>query len=330
MQIIRPRGVARRVSLAATAAAVIVGIAGCGLQPSNSSVLIGEPGSVQAYESLEGVEITVGAKDFTEQLVLGNMMSTLLATAGATVTNRSNTAGSNTVREASLSGDFDITPEYTGTGWVSYLGHAQPIRESPEAQWKAVAEEDERENDLVWLPPSPMDNTYAFAMGPEAAERLDISTLSDLRSLPQEELTFCVESEFATRDDGFVPMLKAYGLTPQQIGEEVRLGTGQIYQATADGECNFGEVFTTDGRIPALELTVLEDDKQFFPLYNMTQVVNGDLLDDHPEIAEIFEQVNPKITNEVMLELNAKVDVDGEDPGEVAFDWLVDEGFITE
>ena len=107
------------------------------------------------------------------------------------------------------------------------------------------------------------------------------------------------------------------------------LDTGVVYTATADGDCNFGEVFTTDGRIPALNLRVLEDDKQFFPLYNLTEVINSELLAAHPELAEIFAQLNPKVTNEVMLTLNAKVDNDGEDPALVARDWLVEEGLLT-
>ena len=93
-----------------------------------------------------------------------------------------------------------------------------------------------------------------------------------------------MESEFASRNDGFVPMLQAYGLNRDAIGRVTTLDTGVIYTATADGECNFGEVFTTDGRIPALKLRVLEDDKNFFPLYNLTEVVNTKLLQGTPRI----------------------------------------------
>lgn len=302
--------------------------AGCGLKPANSGVLEADPGSVQHYDSLEGVDITVASKEFTEQLVFGNMIATVLTAAGAKVTNRSGTTGSSNVRRGLTEGTFEVTPEYTGTGWITYLGHSKPITESPEAQWKAVAEEDKKKNNLIWLPPAPMNNTYAFAMGPDAADELGITKLSQLTTLSPDELTFCVDTEFLSRSDGFKPMLKHYGMSFSDV-KSTTLGIGQIYQATAEGgTCNFGEVFTTDGRIKALDLTVLEDDKRFFPLYNMTEVVNGDLLEDHPEIADIFAQINPKLTNETMLELNARVDVDGEDPAEVARDWLVEEGFV--
>lgn len=302
--------------------------AGCGLKPANSGVLEADPGSVEHYDSLDGVDITVASKEFTEQLVFGNMIATVLTAAGAQVTNRSGTTGSANIRRGLVDGTFEITPEYTGTGWITYLGHDKPITESAKAQWKAVAEEDKQKNNLVWLPPAPMNNTYAMAMGPDAADKLGISTLSELATVAPDDLTFCVDTEFLSRSDGFKPMLKHYGMSFSDV-KSTTLGIGQIYQATAQGDCNFGEVFTTDGRIQALDLTVLEDDKKFFPLYNMTEVVNGDLLEDHPEIADIFAEINPKLTDDVLRKLNARVDVDGEDPAEVARDWLVDEGFVT-
>nr|MBA2695508.1 glycine betaine ABC transporter substrate-binding protein [Actinomycetota bacterium] len=287
-----------------------------------------EPGAIQHYESLEGVEITVAGKNFTEQLILGNLLATVLSTAGADVTNQSNTPGSNSVREGLLNGNIDISYEYTGTGWLSYLGHEKPIP-GEQAQFEAVRDED-LENGLTWLPPAPMNNTYAFAIREDKAEELGITKLSELASLPKEEVTFCVESEFASRNDGFPNMLTTYNLTNADIGEVTTLDTGVVYQATADGDCNFGEVFTTDGRILALDLRVLEDDKDYFPLYNVTPVVQTDLIEAHPEIAEIFGKINPKITNEAMLELNAKVDVDGMDSAVVAKEWLVSEGLLNE
>jgi len=317
------RGLRMFIGTMAAAAAV----AGCGLESASGTVLAAEPGSIQHYDSLDGVKITVAAKDFTEQLILGNMLSIILSAAGADVTNMTNTPGSFGVRQALVSGDADVVPEYTGTGWINYLGHEDPIR-GAEAQWRAVNEEDQA-NGLTWLPPAPMNNTYAFAIRESAAERLGVTRLSDLATLPRSELTFCVESEFASRNDGFVPMLETYGLSKDQLGDVTTLDTGVIYTATANGDCNFGEVFTTDGRIPALDLRVLEDDKQFFPLYNLTEVVNSELLAKHPELAEIFGQLNPKLTNDVMLALNARVDNDGEDPALVARSWLVKEGLLS-
>lgn len=314
-----------RISALAMVTAVV--IAGCGLRSASGAVLEARPGTIQHYDSLEGVEVTVAAKDFTEQLILGNMVSIILNAAGADVTNMTNTPGSFGVRQAMLDGTANVSPEYTGTGWINYMGNEQPIKD-PVAQWQAVNDADQAHN-LTWLPPAPMNNTYAFAIRESEAERLGVTKLSDLSRLPRGDLTFCVESEFANRNDGFVPMLQTYGLTRGDLGRVTHLDTGVIYTATANGDCNFGEVFTTDGRIPTLNLRVLADDKQFFPLYNLTEVIATDLLDAHPELAEIFAQLNPRLTNETMMTLNAKVDSDGDDPAIVARDWLISEGLLT-
>ncbi|WP_448433780.1 glycine betaine ABC transporter substrate-binding protein [Mycolicibacterium setense] len=302
-------------------------VTGCGLRSASGAVLEAKPGTIQHYDSLEGVPITVTAKDFTEQLILGNMVSIILNAAGADVTNMTNTPGSFGVRQAMLDGTANVSPEYTGTGWINYMGNEQPIKD-PVAQWQAVDEAD-KANNLTWLPPAPMNNTYAFAIRESEAQRLGVTKLSDLSRLPRHDLTFCVESEFANRNDGFVPMLQTYGLTRGDLGRVTHLDTGVIYTATANGDCNFGEVFTTDGRIPTLNLRVLEDDKQFFPLYNLTEVIATDLLDAHPELAEIFAQLNPRLTNETMMMLNAKVDSDGDDPAIVAREWLIEQGLLT-
>jgi osmoprotectant transport system substrate-binding protein len=198
-------------------------VAGCGLQSASGTVPKAAPGSITHHQSLEGVPITVAAKDFTEQLILGNMLSIILEVAGADVTNMTNIPGSFGARQAMLSGTANVSPEYTGTGWINYMGHEDPIKD-PVGQWKAVDQED-RANGLTWLQPSPMNNTYAFAIRESEADRLGVTKLSDLARLDRSELTFCVESEFASRNDGFEPMLKTYGLSRAQLGNIVNLDT---------------------------------------------------------------------------------------------------------
>jgi len=322
-----------RVQAAGVAAVAVLGAyasSGCGLQSVNAYIPPADPGSIEHYDSLEGVEITVGGKDFTEQLILGNMLAVIFSVAGADVTNQSGIAGSVSARNAMLSGDVHIEYEYTGTAWITYLEHANPIPDRIK-QWEAVKEEDLAENNLAWLEPAPMNNTYAMAIRSEKAEELGVETLSDVVKLPIEEQTYCIESEFKDRADGFRGMLQTYGSSLEDIpdGNIEDLDTGIIYTATDEGDCNFGEVFTTDGRIQALDLTVMTDDKNFFPLYNVSPVVNGDLLEEHPEIAEILNPVSAKLTTEVMQKLNAEVDVEGREPSLVARDWLREQGFVT-
>lgn len=322
----------RRVSAAAAVAVALAGTASCGLRGANQFIPPAAPGSIKPIEGMEGVPVTVGSKNFTEQLILGKIAGIIMQTVGADVEDKTNLAGSVAARQAQLGGAVDMEYEYTGTAWISYLGHDKPVK-GRIPQWKAVKQEDLAKNDLVWLKPAPMNNTYAFATPRKTAKRLGVSKLSDLKSLPTKELTFCVEAEFNSRNDGFRPMLKTYGLT---YGKDVPqsnvtvLDTGVIYNVTARGKrCNFGEVFTTDGRILALDLVVLEDDRHFFPLYNVAPVFRKEFISQHPQLRDVFNRVSEKITTKTMLKLNAQVDVQGRDPALVARDWLVKEGFVS-
>jgi len=321
----------RRVAVGAGALLLSATAASCGLQSASAYIPAAEPGSIETQASLDGVEVVVGSKNFTEQLILGKMAAIILQVAGADVVDKTNLAGSVASRQAQVAGDVDMVWEYTGTAWITYMGHTKPIP-GRIPQWKAVAKEDLRQG-LVWLEPAPMNNTYAFATPEKTQKKLGITKLSELKSLPTDQLTFCVESEFFSRSDGFKPMLKKYGLeygTDVPRGNVTILDTGVVYSVTAQGGvCNFGEVFTTDGRILALNLAVLQDDRQFFPLYNVAAVFREELLDAHPELEQIFDSVSREITTKTMLELNAQVDVEGADPALVARDWLREKGFVN-
>lgn len=275
---------------------------------------------------LDGASVSVGSKNFTEQILLGKMATILLKSAGASVTDMTNVPGAATSRQAQLDGDIDFQWEYTGNGWINYLGHDDPILD-PEELYRAVRDGD-RANGLEWLSPGAMNNTYGFATPEATAQRLGVHSRSDVAALPKDELTFCVESEFASRNGGFEPMLEAYGLSPTDVKKSV-MDTGAVYQATADGACNFGEVFTTDGRIKSLNLRVLEDDLPFFPKYNLSGVVRQDLLDEYPQIEDLFAPVVAELDDDTMIDLNARIDVDGEEPVDVALDWLEEKGFLS-
>lgn len=323
----------RRNRTAATlaAGAAALSLAGCGLQPATGYVPAVAPAAIEPVEGAEEVSVTVGSKNFTEQLILGKIAVLALRAAGFQVTDSTNIPGSVAAREGQLAGDTDMQWEYTGTAWVVYMGQ-QGIPDQQE-QWQAVHDAD-LENGLTWLPPAPMNNTYGFAMGPDAAAELGITSLSEIKDLPVEERTFCVESEFRSRDDGLEPMLEHYGIpldSPDGVpSENIRvMDTGAIYAATASGACNFGEIFTTDGRILALDLTVLEDDEAYFPSYNVAPYLDTELVEQFPRIADVFEQITPLLTDELLIELNARVDVDGEEPADVALDWMVSEGLVT-
>ena len=318
---------------AAALLAVTTLLTGCGLESANTFTPQAQPAQIEPIPGADGAEVVVGTKNFTEALILGKIAVIALQAAGFDVTDRSGIPGAAPARAAMLDGEVEVQWEYTGTGWLNYLGMPTGIPDRQE-QYEAVRDAD-LANGLTWLPPAPANNTYAFAVRSEAVPELGgIDSLSDIAALPVEERTFCVESEFATRSDGFEPMLEAYGIPlgdPQGVPRDNVniLDTGAVYTATDNGLCNFGEVFTTDGRIPALDLTVLEDDRAFFPAYNVAPVVLTETLERHPGIADVFAQITPLLTDDVLQQLNARVDVDGEDPADVALDWLVSEGLVA-
>lgn len=320
--------------IAAMGAVGMLALSGCGLQPSTAAPPNIGPGSLQPVEGAEGQRIVITSKNYTEQLILSKIAVMTAEAAGFDTVDMANVPGSQQVRRLMLSGETDMFYEYTGSAWLTYMGHEQGIKDQRE-QWQAVKDEDAK-NGLTWGPPAPMNNTYAFAVNREFAQKYGITKLSDIKEeVPVNERNFCVETEFNSRQDGLDPMLQTYGIprgAPDGVPEnEVSImDTGSIYAATGSGDCSFGEVFTTDGRIPALDLVVLEDDKHFFPNYNVAPVINTEFLEKYPELMDRFDQVDEKITNEMLMDLNRQVDVDGKDPGEVAKQWMISEGFISE
>jgi osmoprotectant transport system substrate-binding protein len=318
----------RRTGLAV--AGPLLAAAGCGLTSGSPLTDDVEPGSIGRGEPLKGAHLTVTSKSFTEQLILGSIMGIAFEAAGADVIDRTGIQGSIGSREAVRKGDADAGYEYTGTAWITYLGHSKPITD-PQEQWEAVKKEDAG-NGLVWLPPSTLDNTYALAMNQENAKKYGTKTMSDVAKLAKSDpgaVKLCVEVEFANRADGLPGMQKAYGMNVP-ARNITQMDTGIIYTQTAKGNCTFGEVFTTDGRIKSMNLVVMDDDKKFFPNYNVAPMINAKSLKEWPAIAEVLNPVTAKLNNSVAQTLNAKVDVDGEDPHQVALDWLVEEGFIKE
>ncbi len=282
--------------------------------------------------TLDGANITVGSKDFDEQLVLGNITKLALANAGATVTDQINLGGTNVAREALTSGQIDTYWEYNGTAWISFFGNTKPIPDRQE-QYQAVADQDLKENNLVWLKPAEFNNTYALAFSTAAADQLgNPKTLSDLATLIKEkpnEASLCVETEFNSRDDGLPGMEKAYGFKFPESQVTV-LDTALVYTAAAKQDpCNFGEVFTSDGRVVGLDLTVLEDDKGFFPLYNPSPVFTKAIYDQYgPQLDAIFNPISAALTQDAINKMNAAVSVDLQRPEDVAKDWLTENGFI--
>ncbi|WP_369236077.1 glycine betaine ABC transporter substrate-binding protein [Streptomyces sp. R21] len=317
-----------RRALVLTLAGALVLASGCGLQSGSPMVDDVGPGSIGKGEPLKGAHLTVTSKEFTEQLILGAIMGIAFQAAGADVLDRTGIQGSIGAREAVKSGDADGMYEYTGTAWITYLGNSEPITD-PQKQWQAVHDADLK-NGLTWLPPSSLNNTYALAMNQDNSKKYGTKTLSDVAALAKSDpgaVTLCVESEFANRADGLPGMEKKYGMS-LPAGNITQMDTGIIYTQVKKGSCTYGEVFTTDGRIKSMNLAVMQDDKKFFPNYNVAPEINSKALKEHPEIAEVLDPITKRLNNTVAQTLNAKVDVEGQDPHQVALDWMKAEGFV--
>ena len=310
----------------AALAAVGLTLSACSLDSEPEA----KSGDLAENASLDGATLTVGGKEFTEQLILCEVTAQALESAGADVERKCGLTGSNTTHAALKSGNIDMYWEYTGTTWISYLKHTDPIPDA-QKQYDAVAEEDLKKNGIEWLDPAQYNSTYAIAVASDTADELGIKTLSDYAELANskpEDATMCVNSEFEARNDGLPGLAKKYGFDlPAESVKTIAMGT--IPKAVSEGDpCNFGDMTSVDGRIPALDLVVLEDDKHFFPIYNPAPNVNEDVLAENPDIAEVLNPIAAELDDEAIQNLNAKVDIDGLQPEDAAQEWLQEHDFI--
>jgi osmoprotectant transport system substrate-binding protein len=313
-------------ALAATGVASLLALAGCSAGGGGAA---GD--SALSEFDLSGVSVAVGSKDFDEQLILGYMMVEAFEAAGADVTDRVNLGGTSVAREALVSGEIDVYMEYNGTGWTVHLGNEDPSFDS-EVLTSGVAEQDLVDNGIVWVGRSPFNNTYGFASSPEATEAnggaFSLQTMMEyVQDNP--DAIVCMESEFPSRPDGLILTETATGIELPEA-QQLILDTGIIYSETANNNCDFGEVFTTDGRIPALNLTLVEDPGVNI-VYNVSATVREETYLLAPEAFDgIVEALLAPLSNERMAELNARVSAEGEDPQAVARDYLVEEGLLSE
>ena len=307
-------------SIVATSLALGLGLAlaACG----------GDSGSGGEGERLDGVSLTVGSKDFTENILVGEMFVQALANEGADVTSQTNLGGTSVARDALLNGEIDVYPEYTGTGWTVHLGNEDPSSD-PEELFEVTSEEDMKENDIKWVGRSRFNDTYGFAANGDLAEAEGGFDFDSMAAYLEEnpDTSVCMETEFPDRPDGLVLWEESTGYKIPQSQIQI-LDTGLIYTETADGNCDFGEVFTTDGRIQALNLELVEDPGVMilynlsFTFQNAVYTENADVYDELA--ATIFEGLD----EEKMAELNGQVDVDGQPVEQVAEQYLEDIGML--
>lgn len=266
--------------------------------------------------------VVVGSKDFSEQVILGELVAQHLeAETGLEVDRRLNLAGTFICHEALVSGQLDVYVEYTGTAYSAILNR-EPLSD-PAAVLAEVREAYDAGFGVDWLDPLGFSNTYALIVRRDDAERLGLATISDV--VPHaREWRAGFGYEFAEREDGYRGLVSTYGLEFRGSPREMDLGL--VYQALADGEIDLIAGNSTDGLIEALDLVILDDDLGYFPPYEAVPIVRQDLLDIHPEVGEALRLLGGLISEEDMRRMNYRVDGEHADPETVVAEFLASKG----
>lgn len=267
--------------------------------------------------------ITITGKNFTEQEIMVYVMGHLIEEhTDLKVNYESFLGGTAPAFEGVNTGNYDMYMEYTGTGLLSIL--KEDMVSDPDEAYDIVKKKFKEDYNLVWLEPFGFNNTYTLTLRKEDAEKYNIQTISDLKKMAP-ELTLGSEPEFLEREDGYPGLIDTYGI---EFKDTQAMDSGIMYSAIKNGDVDVIDAFSTDGRIPAFDLEVLEDDQNFFPPYYATPVIRAETLEKHPKLEEVLGMLVGKIDNEKMQELNARVDIDKEQYEDVAVDFLKEEGLI--
>ena len=262
--------------------------------------------------------VRVGSKNFTEELLLGEMYARLLEGAGYAVERKLNLGSVQVAMGALQRGEIDLYPEYTGTALLVVL--KRPPIHDRRAVFQAVKSAYEQQFHLTWLDPAPFNDTQALATTRAAAEKFGLRTLSACARLAP-ELRLGSVPEFTVRPDGLPGLQKAYG--GFKFKDVITVDIGLKYKALVSGNVDVVVAFGTDGQIDAYHLVVLDDDRHFFPPYQVAPVVRQDALKRFPKIASALNPLAPRLTDSAMRHLNWRVDGNKEEPADVARDFLL-------
>jgi osmoprotectant transport system substrate-binding protein len=269
-----------------------------------------------------GDAVKVGSKNFTEELILGELYAQSLEHAGLHVTRKLNLGTTDIAMAALKRGEIDLYPEYTGTALLNVL-HLPP-QSDPKLAYRTVKDAYAKQFGLVWLDPAPMNDTQALATTRAIAGRYALGKLSDLAPKAA-ELRLGAVPEFLTRADGLPGLQKRYG--GFRFKQVKIVDNGLKYQALEHGDVDVIIAFSTEGQLKADSLVVLEDDKHLFPSYAVAPVVRKATLDAKPALAEPLNKLAPLLTNDVMQNLNLQVDGPlKREPADVARDFLKQNG----
>lgn len=270
-----------------------------------------------------GDTIRIATKPMTEQYVLGEMLKILIEkdTDLQVELTQGVGGGTSNIQPAMESGEFDLYPEYTGTAWNMVMKEEGLYTEELFDDLQAFYND---ELSMEWTGMYGFNNTYGLVVRREIAEQYALKTYSDLARV-SEQLVFGAEYDFFEREDGYDALCDTYGF---HFKETMDLDIGLKYQAIDQGQIDVMVIFTTDGQLSASDVTVLEDDKQFYPSYLCGNVVRSEVLQEHPELEQIFEQVTGIISDGDMASMNYQVETEGREPEDVAEEFLESRGLL--
>ena len=270
-----------------------------------------------------GDTITVGGKDYTEQVVLCHMVADLIEeNTDLTVKRQPMLGGTQVCTGAVRSGEIDLYIDYTGTCYADTLGYT-PISDVEKVYQTVVKDFDEKYN-LKVLKQMNFNNTYTLAVKPETAKKYNLKTFSDLAKVSN-QLVISPTLEFTKRGDCLPGLKKKYNLNFKKV---VAMDSSPRYLALSNGESDVVDAFSTDGLLKKFGLTVLEDDQHFFPPYYAVPVIRSEVLEAHPELEDLLGQLGAVLTDDVMGTLNYQVDEENQDPETVAKTFLQEQGLI--
>lgn len=287
-----------------------------------------------ALASVASAQVVVSSKIDTEGGVLGNIIVKMLEANDIPVESRLQLGATPIVREAITAGQIDIYPEYTGNGAFFFNLGEESVWNNAQSAYERVAEMDLQENGIVWLTPSPANNTWAIALRSEIAEENGLATLTDFGEYVAGggEIVLAASSEFVTSPAALPAFQEAYGfeLASDQLIQLSGGDTAATIAAAANqtSGANAAMVYGTDGGIAPSGLLVMEDDKGVQPVYAPAPIIRQAVLEEYPQIEEILAPVFEGLTLEVLQDLNGRVQVGGEPADSVAEAYLAENGLL--
>ena len=269
--------------------------------------------------------IHIATKPMSEQFILGEMLALLIEENSDLHVKITKGVGGGTsnIHPAMIKGDFDLYPEYTGTGWLVILKKDTLL--PPDQLFSELQKEYSREYGLKWVAPYGFNNAYSLAVSNEMAKKYNLKTFSDLALYP-DLFTFGAEYDFYEINDGYADLCAYYNL---KFKKNLDMDIGLKYEAMRSGKIDVINIFTTDGQLSHANLTSLKDDKHFFPSYYCATIVREETLKEHPELERILEKMNGILTDQEMADMNYKVDVEHRTEREVAVEFLKKKGLLN-